>query len=85
MYRPDVSVIHEGGHSTGVAIPDDDRLEMKARRRREVIADQLGPGALARDDLAQRLTFRIRASAGRRREENLAELAALAAAQKSPS
>ena len=46
---------------------------------------RLGAGALRRDDVAQELTFRLRAAAGRRREENLAKLAALRAAQKSPS
>lgn len=85
VYRPDVVVMHEGGHSTSSALATPDRLQMQARRRREVVAAQLGSHALARDDMAQRLTFRIRASVGRHRRENLAQLAALAAAQKSPS
>lgn len=85
VFRPDVTLVHEGGHSTEVALERQERLEMQARRRREVIAQQLGPGALALDDAAQRLTFRARSAAGRRRAENLAQLAALERAQKSPS
>jgi GT2 family glycosyltransferase len=50
--HPEVALRHAGGHSTG-----DDRLASEARRRREVIARNLGPRALRRDDLAQALTF----------------------------
>ncbi len=85
VYRPDVSVIHEGGHSTEPALPEPRRLEMQAKRRREVIDARLGPGALAVDDAAQRLTFRLRSAAGRRRAGNRALLEALEKAQKRPS
>lgn len=85
VFRPDVTVVHAGGRSTGPALERDRRLEMQARRRREVIRDRLGPGALELDDRSQRLTFSLRALAGRRREENLAQLRALKGAQKSPS
>ena len=84
VFRPDVTVIHSGGHSTGT-LGRQGRLELQARRRREVIAERLGPGALRRDDRAQALAFGLRAAAGRRRDENRAKLAALRAAQKSPS
>ena len=85
VFRPDVEVIHEGGHSTEAAIGEARRLEMQAGRRREVISRQLGPGALQRDDLAQAVTFALRAAVGRRRRANLARLRALREAQKSPS
>ena len=85
VYRPDVSVVHEGGRSTEVSLAEPQRLEMQARRRREVILEQLGPNALAVDDVAQRLTFRLRSASGRQRARNQALLTALDAAQKSPS
>jgi N-acetylglucosaminyl-diphospho-decaprenol L-rhamnosyltransferase len=85
VYRPDVEVLHEGGHSTEAAIGEGRRLQMQARRRREVIADQLGPQAVRRDDAAEAATFGLRALVGRRRRENLARLRALREAQKSPS
>lgn len=85
VYRPDVTVVHEGGHSTETAISREERLEIQARRRRTVVKDRLGPGALAIDDRAQGLTFRLRSLAGRRRTENAALLEALERAQKSPS
>lgn len=84
IFRPDVTVVHAGGHSTA-ALGRERRLELQAIRRREVIGERLGPGALRRDDIAQELTFRLRSAAGRRRNENLAKLSALRAAQKSPS
>ncbi len=85
VYRPDVELLHEGGHSTEAAFHEQQRLEMQARRRREVIAAQLGPHSLRRDDLAEGATFGLRALVGRRRGENVAKLRALRAAQKSPS
>lgn len=85
IYRPDVELLHEGGHSTGTAIHEQQRLEMQARRRRQVIATQLGPRSLRRDDLAEAATYGLRALVGRRRRENIAKLRALRAAQKSPS
>ena len=85
IYRPDVELLHEGGHSTGTALHEQQRLEMQARRRRQVIATQLGPRSLRRDDLAEAATYGLRALVGRRRRENIAKLRALRAAQKSPS
>lgn len=85
VYRPDVELLHEGGHSTEAAFHEQQRLEMQARRRRAVIAAQLGPHSLRRDDLAEGATFGLRALVGRRRGENMAKLRALRAAQKSPS
>ncbi len=85
VYRPDVELLHSGGHSTSRALAEAERLAMQARRRREVVEERLGAGALRRDDLAQRLTFSLRAAAGRRRSENLARRRALEVAQKSPS
>ena len=85
IYRPDVELLHEGGHSTGTAIHVQQRLEMQARRRRQVIATQLGPHSLRRDDLAEAATYGLRALVGRRRRENIAKLRALRVAQKSPS
>ena len=52
VLRTDVALRHEGGHSTG-----ESRIAEEARRRRAVIATQLGPRALRRDDLAQALSF----------------------------
>ena len=85
VYRPDVEVIHEGGHSTETAIKELPRLEMQARRRREVVDSQLGAPAVRRDDIAETATYGLRALVGRRRGENLAKLRALREAQKSPS
>jgi N-acetylglucosaminyl-diphospho-decaprenol L-rhamnosyltransferase len=77
--RPEVRVIHAGGHATGPALGDR-ALDLQARRRREVIGARLGARALALDDAAQALTFAARAATGRRRARNLAELRALARA-----
>ena len=60
--HPDVALLHEGGHSTGP-----DRLDVEARRRREVVAERLGPRAAALDDAAQALTFARAALTGKRR------------------
>ena len=76
--------MHVGGHSTRAAFADE-ALALQARRRRDVVGRALGARALARDDRAQALTFALRAAAGRDRTRNRALLAALRAAQKSPS
>ena len=81
--RPEISVVHVGGHSTRPAF-EGEAFALQARRRRQVVA-QLGLAALRRDDRAQALTFRLRAAAGRERGRNQAMLAALRAAQNSPS
>jgi N-acetylglucosaminyl-diphospho-decaprenol L-rhamnosyltransferase len=74
--RPEARVIHHGGHATGPALGAR-ALDLRARRRREVVGARLGPRALALDDAAQALTFGARALAGRRRTQNLAELRSL--------
>jgi N-acetylglucosaminyl-diphospho-decaprenol L-rhamnosyltransferase len=79
--RPEVRLIHHGGHATGPALGAR-ALDLQARRRRAVIGTQLGRRALALDDAAQALTFGARALAGRRRAENLAELRSLRRARR---
>lgn len=61
LLRPDVTLRHLGGTSVRAALGDAD-LELRARRRREVLAGE-GRGPLALDDAAQWLTFATRASA----------------------
>ena len=55
---PDVVLRHHGGHAVNRA---GEPLDLHARRRRAVVRANLGPGALARDDAAQALTFAARA------------------------
>lgn len=74
--RPEIAVRHSGGHSAGRSV------ELKARRRREVVSAHRGSRALAVDDAAQALTFLARAAVGRRRAENVEELRALRAARR---
>ena len=71
---PDVQLVHEGGHSATT----ETRLSDEARRRREVIAKNLGAKAQRRDDLAQLITF-ARAAAFKRRAR--AQLKALRVAR----
>jgi N-acetylglucosaminyl-diphospho-decaprenol L-rhamnosyltransferase len=59
ILRPDVSVRHLGGASTGRALAEDRDLELRARRRREVMAKE-GRAQLALDDLSEGLTFALR-------------------------
>ena len=75
--QPQIAIVHRGGHATAA-----EPFELKARRRREVIAANLGDAALRRDDRAQALTFALRAFAGRDRDRNRAQLAALRAARR---
>jgi GT2 family glycosyltransferase len=63
LLRPDVALRHLGGTSVRPALGDAD-LELRARRRREVLAGE-GRGPLALDDAAQWLTFATRATARR--------------------
>jgi hypothetical protein len=79
--RPEVRLIHHGGHATGPALGDR-ALDLQARRRRAVIEQDLGARALAVDDSGQALTFSVRAAAGRRRARNLADLRALRRARR---
>ena len=62
ILRPDVAVRHLGGASTGRALGADRDLELRARRRREVMAAE-GRAALALDDLSEGLTFGLRGAA----------------------
>ena len=62
IYRPDVAVRHLGGTSTARALTEERDLELRARRRREVMAKE-GRGRLAVDDLSEALTFATRAAA----------------------
>jgi N-acetylglucosaminyl-diphospho-decaprenol L-rhamnosyltransferase len=84
--RPEVALRHRGGHSTDAHFGGEP-LALHARRRREVIGAALGPRALALDDVAQGLTFGVRALAkgprGGRRER--AQLAALRRARREAS
>jgi N-acetylglucosaminyl-diphospho-decaprenol L-rhamnosyltransferase len=80
VLHPEVTVRHLGGRSTARAFGGE-AFDLQARRRREVIGARLGPRALAIDDLAQALTFGLRAAVGRERERNLAALSALRAAR----
>jgi N-acetylglucosaminyl-diphospho-decaprenol L-rhamnosyltransferase len=62
IYRPDVAVRHLGGSSTGRALAEDRDLDLRARRRREVMASE-GRSALAIDDLSEGVTFALRGAA----------------------
>jgi N-acetylglucosaminyl-diphospho-decaprenol L-rhamnosyltransferase len=58
ILRPDVAVRHLGGASTSRALGERD-LDMRARRRREVMSRE-GRARLWIDDLAEALTFGLR-------------------------
>jgi N-acetylglucosaminyl-diphospho-decaprenol L-rhamnosyltransferase len=62
ILRPDVAVCHLGGASTERALAEDRDLELRARRRREVMARE-GGLPLALDDLSEGLTFALRGAA----------------------
>jgi N-acetylglucosaminyl-diphospho-decaprenol L-rhamnosyltransferase len=62
ILRPDVAVRHSGGASTGRALTQDRDLELRARRRREVMAAE-GRVPLILDDVSEGLTFALRAAA----------------------
>jgi N-acetylglucosaminyl-diphospho-decaprenol L-rhamnosyltransferase len=59
ILRPDVAVRHLGGASTGRSLAANRDLELRARRRREVMARE-GRLRLALDDLSEGLTFALR-------------------------
>ena len=59
---PAVRLVHTGGTST-TAHFGGEPLDLKARRRREVVRADLGRTALALDDAAQAITFATRAGA----------------------
>jgi len=80
VFDPSFALVHSGAHTSSGAI-EQQRLDLQASRRREVIASQLGELALRRDDRSQALTFKLRAAAGRDRTRNKMLLAALRRAQ----
>jgi N-acetylglucosaminyl-diphospho-decaprenol L-rhamnosyltransferase len=85
ILHPDLALEHRGGHSTGPAYGGEPHA-LLARRRREVIAANLGARAATRDDAAQALTFATRAAARaalrRSAARERAQLAALRAARR---
>ena len=62
ILRPDVAVRHLGGASIGRALAEERDLDLRARRRREVMAQE-GRLPLAVDDLSEGLTFAVRGAA----------------------
>jgi hypothetical protein len=62
ILRPDVIVRHLGGASTGRALAEDRDLELRARRRRDVVAKE-GRLPLAIDDASEALAFALRGAA----------------------
>lgn len=81
---PSVALVHRGGHSTDTHFGGEP-LGLLARRRRAVIAADLGPRALRLDDAAQALTFATRAlvKGPRRGRRERAQLHALRRARRS--
>lgn len=71
VLHPQLSVTHHGGHSVN---RDGERFEQLARTRHDVIDRRLGPNAARRDDLAQALTFAVRAPLRPRARRQLAAL-----------
>jgi N-acetylglucosaminyl-diphospho-decaprenol L-rhamnosyltransferase len=63
LLRPQVRLMHRGGASVGPALGEGD-LPMRARRRREVVAQE-GRLPLLLDDVAQAATYATRAAARR--------------------
>ncbi len=80
VYDPTIRVVHSGQHSS-ISIDAAARMDLQARRRRDVIQRQLGATALARDDRSQGLTFKLRELAGHDRGHNKMLLTALRHAQ----
>jgi GT2 family glycosyltransferase len=62
ILRPDISVRHLGGAATGRSLDADRDLDLRARRRRAVMAAE-GRLPLALDDLSEALTFATRGAA----------------------
>jgi len=84
IFDPAAALVHSGAHTSPGAI-EQQRLDLQASRRREVIGRQLGALALQRDDRTQGLTFKLRAAAGRDSKRNQMLLAALRRAQNKSS
>jgi hypothetical protein len=80
--HPDVRLRHAGAHSTDRTFGGEP-YDLRAVRRREVVAARLGGRARALDDLAEGLTFATRAGARMAlRRDARAERARLAALRK---
>jgi GT2 family glycosyltransferase len=62
VLRPDLAVRHVGGASTRRALGEERELELRARRRREVMAAE-GRLPQALDDLSEGVTFAVRGAA----------------------
>jgi GT2 family glycosyltransferase len=62
ILRPDIAVCHLGGAATGRSLDADRDLDLRARRRRAVMAAE-GRLPLALDDLSEALTFATRGAA----------------------
>jgi N-acetylglucosaminyl-diphospho-decaprenol L-rhamnosyltransferase len=71
VLHPQLAVTHHGGHSVNRG---GERFETLARTRHDVIARRLGRRAARRDDLAQALTFAVRAPLRPRARKQLAAL-----------
>jgi hypothetical protein len=84
LLRPQVALRHRGGASVGPALGDGD-LQMRARRRREVVSRE-GRVPLLLDDIAEAATYATRAAArrltGRGGEIEAARLRALREARR---
>jgi GT2 family glycosyltransferase len=74
VYHPQLAVRHHGGHS---AYRREEPFAQLARTRREAIERDLGRRAQITDDLAQALTFAIRAAGKRPNDRERAQLRAL--------
>jgi N-acetylglucosaminyl-diphospho-decaprenol L-rhamnosyltransferase len=61
ILHPDLTLEHRGGHSTGPAYGGEP-LPLLAQRRRDVIGRNRGTRALVLDDVAQGITFAMRAA-----------------------
>lgn len=83
VLHPEIEFVHTGGHSTTRAY-DGEPFELLARRRREVVAANLGPQALVRDDIAQTLTYAARGLFKPRPRRQLAALRRARAEGRSP-
>lgn len=81
LLHPDLAITHLGQTSTGPAFGGEPH-ELLARRRRAVVGARLGRRALALDDLAQGVTFALRAAVKRDGRRERAQLEALRAARR---
>ena len=71
VLHPQLTITHHGGHSVNRG---GERFDALARTRHDVIEQRLGHAAARRDDLAQALTFAVRAPFRPRARHQLAAL-----------